>query len=325
MSEYLGGTGLRVPEVCVGTYTLAGAWGGDLDAATAGLRHGLDRGLVFFDTAHAYGRAESALGRVLAPELAGHRDEIVLCSKGGLDLRRRAGAATPFAPNSRPEFLRACLVDSLRRLGTDHVDVYLVHWFDPAVPIAETAGAMASFVKEGLARHIGVSNYTVGQMAEFERSAALDVIQVPYSLFSRGAERELLPYARERNLGVMGYAALAQGYLSGTFTEEPSFSKRDFRRGASDFSGDVYTARVHAAKEMRAIAASLGCGLPELAMAWVRAGEQPVVPLVGIQAPEHVDSILTAAELDLAPDVLARLRTIAASAPEMDFDALVTS
>ena len=323
-TQTLGRTDLQVPPVCLGTYTLAGAWSGDLDDAKAALRHGLEAGLGFIDTAHAYGRAERILGEVYAPELRAHRDRLVVCSKGGLDLRRREGAVTPFVPNSRPEFLRQCVTDSLRRLGTDHLDVYLVHWYDPEVSIPEVAGAMRGLVDEGLVRYVGVSNYTTAQMDEFLGTTRIDVIQVPYSLFSRAVERDVLPYARKHDIGVIGYAALAQGYLTGTFGSEPAFPDGDFRQGAYDFSGDRYSARVAAAGALASAAELRGCTLPELAVAWVASGDVPVVPLVGVQAPDHVDSILRATRLDLTPEEVASLGTLASTAPEMDFAGLVS-
>jgi aryl-alcohol dehydrogenase-like predicted oxidoreductase len=320
----LGHSGVDIPPVCMGTYTLAGAWAGDLDAAKTALRTGVERGLGFLDTAHAYGRAEAAIGAEFAAEMRADRDLLVLCSKGGLDLRARDGAQTPFAPNSSPEFLRSCLEKSLERLGTDHLDLYLVHWYDPEVPVAEVADAMGRFLAEGLVRAIGVSNYTVAQMEQFQAITPIGAIQVPYSLFSRGVEAEVLPFAVEHGIGVMGYAALAQGYLSGTFGGTPSFAAHDFRNGAPDFSGDRYAARVRAAAGMTEIAIAKGCTLPDLAVAWVTASSVPVVPLVGVQAPAHVDALEKALEIELTDAELTQLRELSASAPEMDFLGLVS-
>jgi aryl-alcohol dehydrogenase-like predicted oxidoreductase len=323
-TQTLGRTALEIPPVCLGTYTLAGAWSGDLDQAKAALRHGLEAGLGFLDTAHAYGRAERILGEVYAAEMRDQRDRVIVCSKGGLDLRQREGATTPFVPNSRPEFLHRCVTDSLRRLGTDHLDIYLVHWYDPEVPIPEVAGAMRGLVDEGLVRYVGVSNYTPAQMDEFLGTTPIDVIQVPYSLFSRAVEADVLPYARKHEIGVMGYAALAQGYLTGTFGAEPTFPEGDFRNGAYDFSGDRYQARVAAAEKLAVFADERGCTMPEIAVAWVASGDVPVVPLVGVQAPDHVDSILRAATLQLTPEEVSSLRMVVEAAPEMDFAGLVS-
>jgi aryl-alcohol dehydrogenase-like predicted oxidoreductase len=318
----LGSSGLRVPPVCLGTYTLAGAWAGNLDEAKAALRVGVERGLGFLDTAHAYGRAESAIGDALATELRTQRDRLVLCSKGGLDVS--GDPRSPFKPNSRPEFLHACVRDSLRRLGTDHLDLYLVHWHDPDVPVAEVAGAMGALIEEGLVRAVGVSNYTTEQMDEFLAVTPIGAIQVPYSLFSRSVEDHVLPYASTHGIGVMGYAALAQGFLSGMFGELPSFADRDFRAKSADFSGNRYAARVEAAAGMKDIARSKGLTLPDLAIAWTRSGEHPIVPLVGVTEPVHVDALITALDVEFTEAELHELRRLAESAPEMDFLGLVS-
>ena len=249
--QRLGTTELMVPPVCVGTYTLAGAWSGSLEASKAALRHGLAEGLGFLDTAHAYGRAERVIGEVFSDELRHERDRLVICTKGGLELKHRDGAATPFVANSRPEFLRRCVTKSLDRLGIDRLDVFLVHWYDPEVPIAEVADALQALVDDGLVRSVGVSNYSTAQMDEFRNVRSIDVIQVPYSLFSRAVEAEILPYAARHGIGVMGYAGLAQGYLTGAFAPEPTFPEDDFRNSAEDFTGDRYRSRMAAVESSR--------------------------------------------------------------------------
>jgi aryl-alcohol dehydrogenase-like predicted oxidoreductase len=161
-------------------------------------------------------------------------------------------------------------------------------------------------------------------MEEFQAVTPLDVVQLPYSLFSREVEVDLLPFAEKCGIGVMGYAALAQGYLTGTFTDPPSFEDGDFRRGAYDFSGDRYARRVRAADQMAEIASTKGCSLPDLAVAWVASQEVPVVPMVGVQARSHVDALVRALDISLTTDDQARLRTLAETAPEMDFAGLVS-
>jgi aryl-alcohol dehydrogenase-like predicted oxidoreductase len=319
----LGSTGLDVAPVCIGTYTLAGAWGGDPESGVAAMQAAVEQGLTFFDTARAYGRAESTLARALGTTMKQHRDELVICSKGGFQLENRPGAPTPFRPNSSPEFLRDCITGSLQRLGTDHLDVFLIHWYDPDVPVEEVAGAVGEFVREGLTRHVGVSNFTVDQMRRFASVTPIGVAQVPYSLFSRHVETEILPFLVQNGIGIMGYAALAQGFLTGTFTADRTFPANDFRSQQPDFQGERFRSRVAAASELAKIAAGHGCTLPELALAWVLADRAGVVPLVGAQAPEHVTSAVRALDVHLDEEEAARLSVIAAAAPEMDFEGLV--
>jgi aryl-alcohol dehydrogenase-like predicted oxidoreductase len=319
----LGDTGLSVPPLCIGTYTLAGAWGGDLDSGVAAMQAAFDEGLTFFDTARAYGRAESTLARALADPLAQHRDELVICSKGGFQLVDRPGAATPFMPNSRPDYLRECLEKTLQRLGTDYLDVFLIHWYDPDVPVEDVAGTVGEFVAEGLVRHVGVSNYTVEQMRRFAAVTTLGVAQVPYSLFSRHVEQEIIPFLVANGTGIMGYAALAQGYLTGGFSADHVFADNDFRARSVDFQGERFRSRVAAGRELAEVAASHGCSLAELAIAWVLANPAGVVPLVGAQAPAHVTSGMKALDIVLAAGDVKRMTDIVSAAPEMDFEGLV--
>jgi aryl-alcohol dehydrogenase-like predicted oxidoreductase len=319
----LGPSGLRVPPLCIGSYTLTAAWAGDAHAGEHALRAAIDEGVLFFDTARAYGRAEAIIGRVLADVIATRRADLVLCSKGGFDLVRRPGALTPFKPNSRPEYLRECLLNSLRRLGTDYLDIYLIHWYDPTVPVAEAAGAMAEFVQEGLVRQVGVSNYPVAQMRQFHAGVPLAVAQIPYSLFARSADTDLIPYLESVGARIMGYAALAQGFLTGAFRRGQSFPPEDFRSHTPDFHSERFDRRVLAAAQLTEIARDLGCSLAELALAWVLSSPSGVIPVVGAQVPEHVRSSVRALKLALPVGCRERLTAIAAQAPEMDFASLV--
>jgi aryl-alcohol dehydrogenase-like predicted oxidoreductase len=319
----LGSSGLVVSPLCIGTYTLAGAWGGDLDSGVAAMQAAVESGLTFFDTARAYGRAESTLGRALETSLKHHRDELVICSKGGFQLKERPGASTPFMPNSSPEFLRACITGSLERLGIDYLDVFLIHWYDPQVPVEEVAGTVGQFIEEGLTRHVGVSNYTVDQMRRFASVTPLRVAQIPYSLFSLHVEKDIIPFLADNGVGIMGYAALAQGFLTGAFGTDHEFAANDFRSQQRDFQGERFQRRVAAADELAELAAGHGCTLPELALAWVLANPAGIIPLMGAQAPEHVASAVRSLDVVLTSDEVARLSAIAGRAPEMDFEGLV--
>jgi aryl-alcohol dehydrogenase-like predicted oxidoreductase len=319
----LGNSGLDVAPLCIGTYTLAGAWGGDLEQGVAALQAAVGEGLTFIDTARAYGRAEATIARALGTQLRHHRSDLVICSKGGFQLQDRSGASTPFVPNSSPAFLRECLTGSLQRLGTDYLDVFLIHWYDPDVPVEEVAGAAGEFVAQGLARHVGVSNYTVEQMERFNAVTPLGVAQIPYSLFSQHVQAEVIPFLVANGIGIMGYAALAQGFLTGAFKADHAFANNDFRSKQGDFQGHRFEQRVAVAEELATAAAAHGCSLPELALAWVLANPAGVVPLMGAQAPEHVASAVRALDVCLDHEEVVRLAALAATAPEMDFEGLV--
>jgi aryl-alcohol dehydrogenase-like predicted oxidoreductase len=218
----LGRTGLEVSRIALGTWQLGGEWGSfdELQAVDA-IRHARDLGINFFDSAHAYGfgASEALLGRALRSELASERDSLVIATKGGL---RMAGDS--LVRDSSAAWLRRGVEDSLRALGLDYIDLYQVHWPDPKVPLAETAGELQSLVEEGLIRHVGVSNCDVPELAEFARTRPVETLQPAYHLFRREIEADVLPYAREHDIGVLVYGPLAHGLLGGRLNERTRFA-----------------------------------------------------------------------------------------------------
>ena len=210
----LGRSGLEVSRIAFGAWQLGGDWGQfDEAAAVAAIRRARELGVNFFDTAQAYGfgASERLLGKALRDELIAHRDELVIATKGGLRMTD-AGMVR----DASPQWLRAGVDASLAALGIDHIDLYQVHWPDPTVPAAETAGALRELVAEGKIRHVGVSNYDAAQMAEFAATLPVETLQPPYHLFRREIEDEVLPYTRQHNIGVLVYGPLAHGLLTGT-------------------------------------------------------------------------------------------------------------
>ena len=190
----LGRSGLQVSRIAFGTWQLGGDWGHfDEDAAVTAIRRARELGVNFFDTAQAYGfgASEQILGRALRDELTRERGELVIATKGGL---RQTDSA--LVRDASPEWLRRGVDASLAALGIDHIDLYQVHWPDPAVPAAETAGALGDLITEGKIGHVGVSNYDAAQMAEFSATLPVQTLQPPYHLFRREIEDEVLPYCR---------------------------------------------------------------------------------------------------------------------------------
>jgi len=205
------GTSLDISRVALGTWAIGGwMWGGTDEAESiATLRAAVEHGVDLIDTAPAYGfgRSEEIVGKALAGSL---RSRVRIATKAGLEWRN----GTVFRNASRARILKE-VDDSLRRLQTDHIDVYQVHWPDPLVEIEETAEAMRSLLQQGKIRAIGVSNFSVAQMERFRRIAPLHVVQPPYNLFERAIEAEILPYCRENGIATFGYGALCRGLLSG--------------------------------------------------------------------------------------------------------------
>ncbi|OLE71602.1 MAG: general stress protein, partial [Bacteroidetes bacterium 13_1_20CM_4_60_6] len=223
----IGASGLSASRIALGTWAIGGwMWGGntDLDESIRTIRSAIERGITLIDTAPVYGfgRSEEIVGMALSEGL---RDRAVIATKVGLEWRDGK-----VWRNSSPARIRKEVEESLRRLRTDYIDLYQVHWPDPRVPIKETAGALARLLKEGKIRAIGVSNYSPTQMAEFRQVAPIHAVQPPYNLFEREAEGVVLPYAAQHDIAVLCYGALCRGLLTGTITSATEFKGDDLRR-----------------------------------------------------------------------------------------------
>jgi aryl-alcohol dehydrogenase-like predicted oxidoreductase len=294
----LGQTDLRISRICFGTWQAGGDWGGiDTQQAKEAVRRALDLGINFFDTAQGYGwgRSERLLGEALAPEIRARRDEVVIATKGGLrmdggELRRDSSAG----------WLRQGIEQSLRELGTDHVDLYQVHWPDSDTRFEETAGALEQFVREGKARYVGVSNFDAHEMAAFQRHRAIDTVQPPYHIFRREIEDEILPYCREHGMGVFVYSPLAHGLLAGKFDEDPGFPEDDWRRHSSVFTGEEFRSNVSIVRELGRYAEERGWTVAQLAIAWTLSTPGVDAAIVGARNPEQIEGTAPAGDIDLS-------------------------
>jgi aryl-alcohol dehydrogenase-like predicted oxidoreductase len=311
----LGMTDLEVFPIAFGAWELGGEWGHfDEDEGIAAIRHARSLGVNLFDTAQGYGfgASERVLGRALRHELDTRRDEVVIASKGGLRMTEDG-----LVRDSSPGWLRTGVDDSLRALGVDHVDIYQVHWPDPEVPFAESAGALQELVDEGKIRHVGVSNFDAAQMAEFARTRPVETLQPPYDLFRRDIEAELLPYCREHDVGVLVYGPLAHGLLTGALNENTTFAPDDWRSGAPFFTGEDFRRNVQIVRELERFAAEqLGVSVSRLAIAWALANPAVHAAIVGARSPKHIEDSIGAAELSLSdPDLEQIDRIMAGSVP----------
>jgi aryl-alcohol dehydrogenase-like predicted oxidoreductase len=295
----LGERGPLVSRIAFGNWSAGGDWGGvDRDAAIAAMRAALDLGITLFDTARAYGfgAAEDLLGEALRPEIKSARESIVIATKGGL---RNEGGST--VRDSSPAALRRDLEASLRALGTDFVDLYQVHWPDPATPIAETAQALDDFVREGKVRHVGVSNYDARQMTAFQQVLPIDTLQPPYHLFRRDIEESILPFAREHGIGVLVYGPMAHGLLSGRMTETTTFEAGDWRSKSDMFAGDAFRRNLAIVRRLEAFASERGVTVAQLAIAWTLANPAVDVAIVGARNPEQIRQTAPAADIRFSP------------------------
>lgn len=306
----LGRTGRQVSRIALGTWQLSGSWG-QVERADgiATVRTAVENGVNFFDTAHAYGfgAAEEMLGDALRSDLRDRRDEVVLVTKGGV---RR----TPSGPvrDSSPEFLREGLEASLRALGVDHVDVFLLHWPDEATPMEEIAAAVDGFIEDGKVRHLGASNFDREQLERISAMTEISVLQPAYSLLRRGIESSVLPYCQEHDLGVFVYGTLAHGLLAGRFTAESSFADGDWRAKSPVFQGESFQRNVAMVERLRAYATERGVSLAELATAWSLAKPGVHSAIVGSKSPEQIATAVQAGTLDLSPEQVQEIEVIVA-------------
>jgi aryl-alcohol dehydrogenase-like predicted oxidoreductase len=307
----LGMTELQVSPIAFGTWQLGGEWGEfDEDEGIAAIRQARDLGVNLFDTAQGYGfgASERFLGRALRDDLDHRRDEVVIATKGGLRMTDDG-----LVRDASPAWVRSGVENSLSALEVDHVDVYQVHWPDPDTPFAETAGALQELVDEGKIRHVGVSNFDAGQMAEFARTRPVETLQPPYHLFRRDIEDEVLPYCRDDDIGVLVYGPLAHGLLTGALDEDTRFAPDDWRSGAPFFKGEDYRRNLETVHELERFASDeLGASVSQLAIAWALANPAVQVAIVGARHPQHIAESVAAAELSLSEADLERIDGIMA-------------
>src|SRR6266403_4916540 len=262
----IAGTSLEVSRVAIGTWAIGGwMWGGTNELeSVATIRAAVEHGINLIDTAPVYGfgRSEEVVGKAIAE---GHlRSRVRIATKTGIEW----SGARVFRNASRARLLQA-VEDSLRRLRTDHIDIYQVHWPDPLVAIEETAEAMKVLFEQGKIGAIGVSNFSVDQMQRFRRVAPLHVLQPPYNLFERGIEADVLPYCRKNGIATFGYGALCRGLLSGRMRPDSKFEGDDLRRTDPKFQQPRFAQYLAAVQRLDRLAQQrFGKRVIELAVRW---------------------------------------------------------
>jgi aryl-alcohol dehydrogenase-like predicted oxidoreductase len=295
----LGMTKLEVTPIAFGTWQLGGEWGSfDEGEAIAAIRRARELGINFFDTAQAYGfgASERLLGKALHDELATHRDEVVIATKGGLRIDERQGLVR----DSSPAWLRHGVEQSLKALDVDYIDVYQIHWPDPKTPFADSAQALDALVREGKIGHVGVSNFDVSQMAEFARTRPVETLQPPYHLFRRDAEADVLPYSREHDIGVLVYGTIAHGLLTGAMDQSTTFAPEDWRSASPMFEGEAFERNLRTVGELERFAQERGHSVSQLAIAWALANPAVDVAIVGSRHASHIEDSVGALELHLS-------------------------
>ncbi|MGW5276524.1 aldo/keto reductase [Streptomyces sp. NPDC004044] len=306
----LGKPGLDVPAQGLGCMGMTFGYG-DADAteAVATIHRALELGVTLLDTADMYGPLtnEELIGRAVA----GRRDEVVLASKVGNEVGPD-GKLTGRV-NGRPDYVRRSVEGTLRRLGTDHLDLYYLHRVDPDVPVEETFGAFAELVEAGLVRHLGISEAAPATIRRAHAVHPLTAVQTEYSLFTRDVEvNGVLETVRELGIGFVAYSPLGRGFLTGTIRDTSDIPQGlDFRRIAPRFEGENIRRNLPVVDQLSDLAATAGTTVTRLALAWVLSRGEDVVAIPGTKRRSYLEENLSANDVHLSADVLAAIDSIA--------------
>jgi len=304
----LGTEGLAVSAEGLGCMGMSEFYGTTDEAeAIATIHRALDQGVTFLDTSDIYGPHTNE--QLVGQAIADRRDEVVLATKFGI-VRDPENPARR-GVNGRPDYvLRSCDA-SLRRLRVDHIDLYYQHRVDPGVPIEETVGAMAELVDAGKVRFLGLSEAGPDTIRRAHAVHPISAVQTEYSLWSRDVEDEVLPAMRELGIGLVAYSPLGRGFLTGQITSPDDFEPDDFRRNSPRFMGENFARNLELVKRIRQIAADKDCTPGQLALAWVLARGEDVVPIPGTKRRRYLDENVQATEIELTDEDLGRIEEAA--------------
>ena len=300
----LGTSGITVSALGLGCMGMTWAYGTtDSDESIATIHRAIELGVTFLDTAELYGphTNEELLGRALA----GRRDEVTIATKFGVLRDADGPAGRP--RDGTPANVRRSIEGSLRRLGTDHVDLYYQHRIDPDTPIEETVGALAELVREGKVRHIGLSEAAPETIRRAHAVHPIAAVQTEYSLFSRDVEDEVLPTLRELGIGLVAYSPLGRGFLSGRFTSAEELDADDWRRSQPRFRGENAERNLELAAKVSGLAADKGITPAQLALAWVLARGDDIVAIPGTKRRSYLEQNAAAVDATLSADELAEI------------------
>lgn len=295
--------GLQVGRLGLGCFAYTGGYGEvEEREAIATIHAALDAGIDLLDTSDAYAAGENE--RLVGRALAGHRDRAVLSTKFGWVLD---AAGLPVGLDASPAGVRRACEASLGRLATDHIDVYLAHRIDPAVPIEETVSELLRLRDEGKIREFGLSEAGVATIRRAAVAGPLAALQTEYSLWSRDPEAELLPLCERLGVAFMAYSPLGRGFLAGAVRTRDALGPQDIRRGHPRFADGNLEHNLALVDRLAAHAAERGCTAAQLALAWVLAQPWPIVPIVATRRRTHLAENVAALELRLTPDELAAI------------------
>ncbi|WP_329456718.1 aldo/keto reductase [Streptomyces sp. NBC_01497] len=307
--------GLDVARIGLGCMSMSAYYTGagtDEAESIRTIHRALDLGVNLLDTAEVYGPYvnEELLAKALT---GGRRDRAVVATKFGF-LSHRPDGTSSYEPDSSPANVRTALEGSLRRLGTDHIDLYYQHRVDPGTPIEETVGVLATFVQEGKIRHLGLSEAAPDTIRRAHATHPISALQTEYSLWSRDPEAELLPLVRELGIGFVPYSPLGRGFLTGTVRSTDGLDADDFRKSNPRFTKDNLRQNLRIVEEVESVANELDATPAQVAIAWLLAQGEDIVPIPGTRRVSRLEENVASDTLELTPEQLARLDAIAPAA-----------
>jgi aryl-alcohol dehydrogenase-like predicted oxidoreductase len=302
----LGRDGPEVSAIGLGCMGMSEFYGaGSEQESIATIHHAIDRGVDFLDTADMYGvgRNEELVGRAIRDR----RDRVFLATKFG-NVRGPAGEF--LGVKGDPDYVRSACEASLKRLGVETIDLYYQHRVDPNVPIEDTVGAMLRLKDEGKIRYLGLSEAAPPTIRRAAAVAGISAVQTELSLWSRDAEADVLPTVRELGIGYVAYSPLGRGFLTGQITSPDDFPEDDFRKFHPRFQGENFAKNIALVREVEAMAKEKGCTTAQLALAWVLAQGDDIVPIPGTKRVRYLDENIGALEVKLSGEELKRLDEI---------------